>query len=108
LGEFKNIFKVWGFFGLISKFGDFKAIFKVWKSLEIFLGFGDFWAIFRVWKVWGCFRSMASYDSDVLVDIGDYDSSSFTSDEKLFQRMRRVHQMVLIVSIAITNTLDFV
>ncbi len=51
---------------------------------------------------------MASYDSDVLVDIGDYDSSSFTSDEKLFQRMRRVHQMVLIVSIAITNTLDFV
>jgi hypothetical protein len=35
---------------------------------------------------------MASYDNDVLVDMGDYDSSSSSSDEKLFQRMWRVYQ----------------
>jgi hypothetical protein len=51
---------------------------------------------------------MASYDNDVLVDMGDYDSFSSSSDEKLFQRMQRVHQMVFIIAIANTNTLDFV
>ncbi len=98
MGEFKNIFKVLGFFGLISEFGDFRA----------FLRLGDFWAIFRVWKGWGCFRSMASYDNDVLVDMDDYDSSSSSSDEKLFQRMWRVYQMVFIIAIASINRLDFV
>jgi hypothetical protein len=93
---------------LILEFGDFRAIFKVWESLGIYLGFEDFWAMFRVWRGWGCFRSMASYDSDVLVDMGDYDSFASSSDEKLFQRMGRVHQMVFIIVIASTNTLDFV
>jgi len=74
----------------------------------VILEFRDFWAIFRVWKGWGCFRSMASYDNDVLVDMGDYDSSSSSSDEKLFQRMQRVHQTMFIIAIASTNTLDFV
>jgi len=43
------------------------------RDFTAFLRFRDFWAIFKVWKGWGCFRSIGSYDNDVLVDMGDYD-----------------------------------
>jgi hypothetical protein len=41
LGEFKNIFKVWGFFGLISECGDFRA----------FLGFGKVGVVLGPWHL---------------------------------------------------------
>jgi hypothetical protein len=49
---------------------------------------------------------MTSYNNDVLVDMGDYDGSSSNSNEELFQRTQKVHQMVFATIVANTNTLD--
>jgi hypothetical protein len=43
---------------------------------------------------------------DVLMDIGDFDNSSSNSDEKLFQRTKKVHQMVFITTVVGLNTFD--
>jgi hypothetical protein len=52
--------------------------------LGLFLGFGVFLGYFKKFgEVRVVFRSMASFDSDVLMDMGDYDNS-FSSDEELF------------------------
>ncbi len=63
-----------GFFGLFLGFGEFRAISRVWHFLGLFLRFGEVGVVFR---------SMAPFDSDVLMDMGDYDNS-FSSDEELF------------------------
>jgi hypothetical protein len=55
---------------------------------------------------WDCFRSMTFSNNDVLVDTGDYDSSSSSSNEELFQRTQKVPQMVFAAAVANTNTLD--
>lgn len=63
-----------GFFGLLLGFGEFRDISRVWGSFGLFLRFGEVGVVFK---------SMASFDSDVLMDVGDYDNS-FSSDEELF------------------------
>ncbi len=63
-----------GFSGLLLGFGEFRAISRVWGSFGLFLRFGEVGVVFK---------SMASFDSDVLMDVGDYDNS-FSSDEELF------------------------
>jgi len=40
------------------------------------------------------------------MDIGDFDNSSSNSDEKLFQRTKKVHQMVFITTVVGLNTFD--
>jgi hypothetical protein len=50
----------------------------------LFLRFWIFWGYLRVCKGWGCFRSMASSDNDVLVGMNDFGSSSFNNQEELF------------------------
>jgi hypothetical protein len=62
------------FFGLFLGFREFRAIYRVWGFLGLFLRFGEVGVVFR---------SMASFDNDVLMDMGDYDNS-FNSDEELF------------------------
>jgi hypothetical protein len=59
-----------GFFGLLLGFGDFRVISRVRGFSRLFLWFRE---------VGVMFRSMASFDSDVLMDLGDYDNS-FHSD----------------------------
>ncbi len=68
------LFGGFGVFGLFFGFGVFRAISRVWGFLGLFLRFGEVRVVFR---------SMASFDSDVLMDMGDYDNS-FSSDEELF------------------------
>ncbi len=45
---------------------------RVWSFLAMFLKFG---------KIGIVFKSMASFDSDVLMDVGDFESSLSRSDE---------------------------
>lgn len=51
---------------------------------------GFSWDVFTVWRYWDCFRSMASFDSDVLVDMGDFESSSYRSDEGIISKDAKV------------------
>jgi len=62
-----------GVFELFLWFGEFRAIFRVWGFLGLFLRFGEVGVVFR---------SMASFGIDVLMDMGDYDHS-FSSNEEL-------------------------
>jgi len=85
-----------GRFTVVYRVRVFLVVWRVWGFLGLFLKFG---------KVGVVFKSMASFGSDVLMDMGDYDNS-FSSDEELFLRTHRVHQMVFIAMVANVNTLD--
>jgi hypothetical protein len=50
LGEFKNIFKVWGFFGVISKLRDFTAFLR-FGDFGLFLGFGKVGVVLGPWHL---------------------------------------------------------
>ncbi len=62
----------------------------------MFLGLGKAKVVLNPWHLL----------RDVLMDIGDFDSSLSSSDEKLFQRTKKVHQMVFITTVVGLDTLD--
>jgi hypothetical protein len=77
-----------------------------WKNLRLILGFGIFLDHFLGLESWGCFRSMTSFNSDVLMDTSDYDIPSSNNNEELFWKTQRVHELVFTIAVANANTLD--